>query len=243
MGKYNIWVSPAADILSKRIMGDADRVRASADQFKTHSKLTDIGEGELDAIAGGRFGDTLMGGALKSQAARANEGLKNSYGLGATALARNGSSNSGVVYQKMLDKAQRRNDESAMDKLATALPGYTRTAGIFADTDNQLLERQNRILAGASDLDSNAYRVQSNGTRIEKKKSIWDKIGAGAKLAAGIAGAFMNPAAGISGGLKGIFDGGGGGLFGDKYVDASLRSTSSYPGVGGDAEGAENVAA
>ena len=53
----------------------------------------------------------------------------------------------------------------------------------------------------------------------------------------------MNPAAGISGGLKGIFDGGGGGLFGDKYVDAPLRPTSSYPGVGGDAEGAENVAA
>lgn len=186
-------------------MRDAENVRSSADSFKTHSDLTDIGNNELAAIKGGRFGDTLMGGAIKGQASRANRAVANSYSLGATALAAGSNPNSGMVYQRMADRAMRRNQEAAMDRIATALPGYTNAAGNWADADNQLLERKNRIFAQASDLDANAFRVQNAGTTIEKKKSIWEKIGGGLKFAAGLAGAFVNPAGGITGGLSGIF--------------------------------------
>jgi hypothetical protein len=51
----------------------------------------------------------------------------------------------------------------------------------------------------------NAARLRQSNMQFDKKKSFWEKLAGVAKVGAGIAGAFFNPAAGITSGLSGAF--------------------------------------
>lgn len=202
--KYNIWVDPGAAATAKNIWGISDQIGQIAGQMQTHSALTDIGQGELSHIQSGDFGGTLYGGNLKQQTARANKAARNDYSLGGTALARAGNPNTaGLIYQKALDRRMADNQDRSTAALAQGMVTYPGQAGQWSLTDNSLLEDQARLKAQQAGLQAQGWNVQNSGTIREKKKSFWDKLGAGLKVAGGIAGAF----AGL-GGLSGI-----GGLF------------------------------
>ena len=154
MGRYNIFVDPGAEAISKKQYGIADEFGDLISKYNTHSELTDIGQRELSAINQGRFGDTLFGGQIKQQTARANAAAKNDYSLGATALARGGSgANAGLVYQRGLDRRMNRNEDAAQDALSRGMVNYTNAAGQWSMTDNNLL----RNLAGLKAAQSQLY--------------------------------------------------------------------------------------
>ena len=202
--KYNIWVDPGAAATAKNIWGISDEVGAIAGKMQTHSDLTDIGAGELSAIKAGQFGNTLYGGNLRQQTARANKAARNDYSLGGTALARAGSPNAaGLIFQKSLDRRMADNQDRATMALSEGMMGYPGIAGDWSLTDNNLLQDQARLKTTQAGLQAQGWNVQNSGTIREKKKSVWDKIGGALKVAGGIAGAF----AGL-GGISGI-----GGLF------------------------------
>ena len=218
MGRYNIFVDPGAEAISKKQYGIADEFGDVISKYKTHSDLTDIGERELGAIKDGRFGDTLLGGALKQGTARANEVAKNDYSLGANALARGGSGpNAGLVYQKQLDRRMNRNQASAQDALSQGLVNYTNAAGQWSQTGNNLIRNLAGLKAAQSQLYSAGWNTQRSGTQYSKKSSFWDKLGKVGKVAGAAALGFATGGIGgaVLGGLSGLGNatgnGGGGG--------------------------------
>lgn len=205
--KYNIWIDPGAEAISKKQYGIADDFGNIIKDYKTHSDLTDIGQNELSAIKEGRFGDTLFGGALKQQTARANAAAKNDYSLGASALARGGNgANAGLVFQRQLDRRMNRNQDAASDALSRGMVSYTGAAGQWAQTDNNLIRNLAGLKAAQSQLYSAGWNTQRSGTQYSKKSSFWDKLGKVGKVAGAAALGFATGGIGgaVLGGLSGL---------------------------------------
>ena len=219
--KYDIWIDPGAEAISKKQYGIADDFGNIIKGYKTHSDLTDIGQNELSAIKEGRFGDTLFGGALKQQTARANAAAKNDYSLGASALARGGNgANAGLLYQRQLDRRMNRNQEGAQDALSRGLVNYTNAAGQWSQTDNNLIRNLAGLKAAQSQLYSAGWNTQRSGTQYSKKSSFWDKLGKVGKVAGAAALGFA------TGGIGGAVLGGLGGL-------GSVTGNDAGGGAGG----------
>lgn len=220
--KYNIWVDPGAAATREKLWGVADSIGNEANSLKTHSDLTDIGESELASIKAGRFGDTLLGGALKQQATRQKTGNANNYALGATRMAAS-NPNANLLYTRQLDRANRRADQDANDALSRGLVNYTNAAGDWSLTDNKLKAQKVGMLGAQGNMINAGWNAQRSGTQYTRKKSGWDIFKEVAGVGLNIAGLAMGvPGLGMLGGML------GGGSRGPQSADA--------PGAGAGSE-------
>jgi hypothetical protein len=194
---------------------EAPAFKEMADQVYINKPLGDLGQKELASYSEGRIGDTLLARTANQRALRSNRTLKASSRLGSQAMARGAvGSNSDTIFSRLYAKQMQENEDKAADQVMEGLPNWISQAGNWAEAPNRGLAQKAQLRSQYSDTLMNAARLRQSNTQFEKKQSFWGKLANVAKVGAGIAGAFFNPAAGITSGLSGLIGGGGGAIGG-----------------------------
>lgn len=185
MGKINFYHDPYAAYYAKQIAAIGDQLGALAPGLSTTSGLTNIGKAELGKISEGRYGDTMLAGAVRNEAGRNLQALKNSYGLGTMALRLGGNPHAGMYYDRLYRKREADVQDEASDKLTRMLPDYLSAAGEWEQADNNLTMKKANLLAQQAGITGTAAGVMRSGTYAKEKKGFLDNLGSlGAGLSA-----------------------------------------------------------